>query len=266
MSRFMRLAITVGMVVLVGGSSLAGVKVAQHSSNDDARRALEARIANLEALRSDLAGSKARIDGLGIQVSGLSHAVTTDGHTVKVTGEAYLPSTLNALIVAFQVAPTRSTIGASIIAAQSLADHVTAAVRRMGVASSDVRTAWDGAFPTQTHGFTGQARVLVTVRRLSNLDRVAKAAQSVSKDVTVAYLNVSDESDVGALADARAEALSEARDKALLYAQSAGRKIGQLKSVSEQVSPEAAPAQPGEAQYSYRPSFIIVIEATFELA
>src|SRR5205807_5355342 len=124
MSRLMRLTIAVAAVVLVGGSSLAGVKVAQHSSAGDERKALEARIAALEALRSDLAGSKARLDGLGTQVNGLRQAVSSDGHTVKVTGEAYLPSTLNAVVVAFQVAPTRSSVGTAVSAAQNLAKRV----------------------------------------------------------------------------------------------------------------------------------------------
>jgi uncharacterized protein YggE len=262
MFRFTR-AITIAAAagVLVAGSSLTGVAVARRNTASSERKAFEDRIAALEA------GSKARLDGLGDELSGLRQAVQSDGRTVKVTGEAYLPSNLNAVVIAFDVASTRSSIGDAISSVKFIATKVTAAVRNVGVASNDVRTIWDGAFPNvagQGGTYNAHARVLTTVRHLVNIDRVSKAAMKASKDVTVAYLNVSDESNTAALAEARQDALKEARAKALRYAKAAGRTLGQLSSLSEQVSPESAPAEPGDG-YSYRPAFIVIVEATYDL-
>ena len=262
MFRFTRaITIVAAAGVLVAGSSLTGIAVARRNTASGERKALEDRIAALEA------GSKARLDGLGDELSGLRQAVQSDGRTVKVTGEAYLPSNLNAVVVAFDVASTRSSIGQAIGSVKSLAGKVMASVRNVGVASDDVRTIWDGAFPNaagQGATYNAHARVLTTVRHIVNIDRVSKAALRVSKDVTVAYLNVSDESDTAALAEARQGALKEARAKAVRYAKAAGRTLGQLSSLSEQVSPESAPAEPGEG-YAYRPAFIVVVEATYDL-
>jgi len=268
MSRFTRLAIVVSAIVFVGGSGMAGVKVAQHSSASEERKALEARIAALEALRGDLAGNKARIDGLGTEINGLRQVVTSDGHTVKVSSEAYLPSNLNAIVVAFSIRTTRSSVGTAMSDASTIAGRVTTAVRNAGVSAHDVRTEWDTAY-AESGGrgpFTAQARVLTTVRSLSRVDRVAKAALAADSDVTVGYVTVSDESDVAALSDARQEALADAKAKALRYAQVAGRKLGTLVSIAEQVAPESAPAKPGGDGYSYRPSFVVVIDAVYELA
>jgi uncharacterized protein len=264
MFRFTRaITIVAAAGVLVAGSSLAGVAVARRNTATASaeRKTLEDRIASLEA------GSKARLDGLGDELSGLRQAVQSDGRTVKVTGEAYLPSNLNAVVIAFSVASTRSSIGDAISSVKSVATKVTAAVRNVGVATNDVRTIWDGAFPNGAGQFTtynAHARVLTTVRHVVNIDRVSKAALKASKDVTVAYLNVSDESNTAALAEARQDALKEARAKALRYAKAAGRTLGQLSSLSEQVSPESAPAEPGDG-YSYRPAFIVIVEATYDL-
>ena len=261
MFKLTRLATVALAVVLIGGSSLAGVTFARNAGTSE-RKTLEARIAALEA------GSKARIDGLGHELTGLREAVQSDGRTVKVSGEAYLPSNLTAVVIAFDVAPNRSTVGEAITSTKFLASKVTAAVRKVGVAEDDVRTIWDGAFPDgvgQTARYNAHARVLTTVRHLANIDKVTKAALAVGHEISVGYLNVSDESDTAALADARQEALKEARAKALRYATAAGRKLGQLTSLSEQVSPESAPSTPGEG-YSYRPAFIVIVDATYELA
>jgi len=267
MFRFTRLATVVTAVALIGGSSLAGVAVAQRNAAQDERKTLEARIAALEALRTDLAGSKARLDGLGNEVNGLRQAVTSDGHSVKVSGEAYLPTNLNAIVVAFAVRPTRTGVGAAMNSASYLAGRVTNVVKAAGVSADDVRTVWDTGFSDyeNRNRFTAQARVLATVRSISRLDKVTKAGLAVGKDVTVGYVTVSDESDTAALADAREEAIAEARAKALRYAQAAGRKLGALTSISEQVAPERAPAEPGGDEFSYRPTFIVVIDAVYAL-
>jgi uncharacterized protein YggE len=260
MFKFSRLVTVALAIVLIGGSSLAGVTFARSAGISD-RKTLEARIAALEA------GNKARFDGLGNELTGLRQAVQSDGRTVKVSGEAYLPSNLSAVVIAFQVVPIRATVGEAMNSAKSLASKVTSAVRNVGVAAADVRTIWDGAFPDgegQATRYSAHARVLATVRHLVNIDRVTKAALKSSREVSVAYLNVSDESDTDALADARQDALKEARAKALRYAKAAGRTLGQLTSLSEQVSPETAPAEPGDG-YSYRPAFIVIVDATYEL-
>ncbi len=264
MTRLTRLLIVLAAVGLVGGSSLAAVAVGQSRSSNATRQTLEARIAALEA------ASKARLEGLGNELSGLRQAVSSDGNTVKVSGEAYLPTALNAVVIAYQVRPTRPTVGAAVSSAQKIASLVTRAVRNAGVAADDVRTVWDTTFPSyEREGqYTAQARVLSTVRDVSRIDRITAAARKVSGSVSVGYLNVSDESDTAALADARSEALDEARGKALRYAQAAGRKLGKLVSISEQVAPESSPATPGgdESGYSYRPAFIVVVDAVYALA
>lgn len=254
-----RIAFVFLAAALAGGSTLGGVAIARNGAARE-RTTLESRIAALEA------GSNARLEGLGNELSGLRKAVDSDGRTVKVTGEAYLPSTLNAVIVAFQIRAPRKTVGTAMAAASSLADKVTAELKQAGVTSDNVRTVWDGAYPNyEREGFAAQARVLATVRHLTNIDRVSKAALSVGKEVSIAYVNVSDESGTSALAEARQEALKEARAKAQRYATAAGRKLGALTSLSEQVSPETAPSTPGDGEYAYRPAFIVVVDATFEL-
>jgi uncharacterized protein len=264
MTRLTRLLIVLAAVGLVGGSSLAAVAVGQNRSSKSTRQTLEARIAALEA------ASKARLDGIGNELSGLRQAVSSDGNTVKVSGEAYLPTSLDAVVVAFQVSPTRPSVGDAVTTAQRISKLVTQAVRKTGVTSDDVRTVWDTTFPSyEKQGwYTAQARVLTTVRNVSRIDRVTAAALKVSTSVRVGYLNVSDESNTKALEEARGDALEEAREKALRYAKAAGRKLGKLVSISEQVAPESSPARPGgdESGYGYRPAFIVVVDAVYELA
>ncbi|MFY9587494.1 MAG: SIMPL domain-containing protein [Actinomycetota bacterium] len=256
MTRLTRLLIVLTAVALVGGSSLAAVAVGQNRSSRSTRQTLEARIAALEA------ASKARLEGIGNELSGLRQAVSSDGNTVKVAGEAYLPTSLNAVVVAYRISPTRPTVGDALSTAQRIASLVTKAVHNAGVSSADIRTVWDTTFPSyEKQGwYTAQARVLTTVRDISRLDRVTAAAKKVSAAVGVGYLNVSDESNT--------KALEEAREKAQRYARAAGRKLGKLVSISEQVAPESSPATPGgdEGGYSYRPAFIVVVDAVYELA
>jgi uncharacterized protein len=274
MARLTRLLIVLGAVVLVGGSSLAAVAVGQNRSSSSTRHTLEARLAALEAANKERiaaleAASKARFEGLGNELSGLRQAVSSDGNTVKVTGEAYLPTSLDSVVIAYQVRPIRPTVGDAVSAAQRIAKLVTQAVRRSGVAASDVRTVWDSTFPSyeKPGQYAAEARVLVTVRNVARIDRVTAAATKVSRAVSFGYLNVSDESNSHALADARSEALAEAQEKAERYAEAAGRDLGILVSVSEQVAPESAPATPGgdENGYSYRPAFIVIVEAVYAL-
>jgi uncharacterized protein len=264
---FKRLATVATAVVLIGGSGFAGVAVAQRNAAKDRQETLEERIAALEALRSDLAGSKARIDGLGNELNGIRQAIAVDGHTVKVTGEAYLPTNLDALVVTFSVQPLRRGAGTTLRDAAELADRVATAVRRAGVSSRDVRIIYDSAsvYYQTTDRFIAYVRVLATVRSLARVNSVAKAGTAVGKDVRIDSVRVSDESDTAALAEAREEALSEARAKALRYAQAAGRKLGALASIAEQVAPESAPAEPGGDGYVYRPAFIVIIDAVYAL-
>ena len=264
-----RLIAGASIVALVGGSSVAGVAVGRRdaSTTKKANSVLEQRLAALEALRGDIAGDRARLDGFGTQLTGMQQAISADDRTVKVTGEAYLPTSLRALTVAFTIQPTHSTAGKALSRAQTLAASVTSAVRATGISSNDIRTVWDTTYPSYERpgSITSSARVLATVRDISRIDKVVKAATAVDHDVRFGYLTVSDESSQSALSSVRGKALDEAAEKAALYAKAAGRKLGAVRSISEDVAPESSPAVPAGDEYSYQPSFVVVLTVVYDL-
>jgi uncharacterized protein YggE len=267
-----RIILTAAAVVLVAGSGFAGVKVGQKDAPapDDgkARAAVEARLAALEALRAELAGGKQQLAGLDHQLAGLQKTIESDARSVTVTGEAYLPSSMRVVTLGIEVEVNRKSVEEAVLRSRNLTTKVTSAVRSAGISAEDVRTSWGGTYPDWNNKgrYTSSARVLVTIRNVERIDQVLKAADAVSqKEIGFGSLTVSDEADESALGDARREALVEARERAEQYAKAIERKLGQVLTVSEQVSPESSPATP-EGEAYYRPSFIVVVGVVYELA
>src|SRR5438094_9005367 len=100
----------VGAALLIlgvaAGSTTIGVAITSHDQaqarqrEGRARSSLEARIAQLEGLPGKHAGNQDRITGLGHDLAALRQTVESDSHTIKVSGEAYLPTKLTTVTLA----------------------------------------------------------------------------------------------------------------------------------------------------------------------
>lgn len=270
-----------GILLALVGSGGTGVLVGQRNAAaaDRARQeeakvraALEARLAALEALRSDVAEGRTRLAGLDGEIKGLRQAIQSDDRTVKVTAEAFLADTLASVEATFQVEATRSSVGQALATAKSLAAKAIRTLQASGVRASDVRTVWDYVYKSYDHpgAFEAEGRVLATIRNPKRIDSIIRAVErAAGPGVQFGYLNFSDEAGAAALREARREAMATAKEKALEYARVAGRHLGPVLAVSEIVAPEATPGVPGRSassEFFYRPRLVVIVDVVYELA
>jgi uncharacterized protein YggE len=117
----------------------------------------------------------------------------------------------------------------------AVARALSAALAECGIASSDVATdravlqdAWQGRGQDSTHvGFEAKIRFRVIVRDLDQLETVlTRAVEAGANQITMVRLHTSRLAELRA--QARRGAIAAAREKAMLYAEAAGAKLGRI--------------------------------------
>jgi uncharacterized protein YggE len=184
--------------------------------------------------------------GTGRHASHEAAAATgTSADTVTVTGVGTADGAPDTLSAEFTVQVTRSSVQAALDAQSAAARRLFSSLQRAGVKRTDMQTAdlqlnrhYDN-HGTVT-GYDASQTVRAKVSPLSHAGRTISAgARSSGNDVTVGQLTFDVVNDKSLLTQARANAYSDARDRAEQYASLAGRSLGPVQKISETVQPPA---------------------------
>ncbi len=178
---------------------------------------------------SDSSGDRARD---GVLVSG----------TGEVTGR---PDTL---VAQFGTEATAGSVDEALARADRALGRITDALRKGGVDKADLQTAGLDIYPQYSDdgrrvtGYQAQQQLTVTFRDVDAAGRLIGRAVSAGGDAArLSGLSFRIDDDSALLADARRKAFDDAKAKAELYGDAAGRGLGRVVSVTETVTGNDTP-------------------------
>jgi len=183
-------------------------------------------------------------------------APTTDGepalHTITVTGIAGVTRVPDVARVSIGVSVTKSTVKAARDAAGKSMTAVIAAIKALGIDEKDIKTASIDLSPqynntgTKITGYRMSEQLQITVRDLDKAgDVVDSATAKGATEVNGLWFEVDDPT--GAMDEARAAAIAQARTSAQMMASAAGVSLGEVVSISEASASTPGPYYYGEA-------------------
>ncbi|WP_188192925.1 SIMPL domain-containing protein [Nonomuraea sp. SYSU D8015] len=166
---------------------------------------------------------------------------------ITVVGEGTVLAAPDTLRLYAGVEVRRASAAESFTAARAAAARLTEVLRQEGIAAEDVRTTELSlgpeyeAYPKVT-AYRAAQGVEVVVRDLARADRIIDTVAGVGEEARLNGLafEVSDPS--GPLSEARTRAFRDAAGKAAQYAGLAGRPLGRVVSVTEEIG--GGPPQP----------------------
>ena len=169
---------------------------------------------------------------------------TSEEAGVQVEGVGTATGTPDVLHVTVGVETSADSVGEALESANAAARSVLDALRGAGVAEADVQTVdvhvwprYDGDGQRIT-GYTAGQGIAATLRDLGSAGEMISAAVDAGGDAArLQGISYALDDDTALLAQARDEAFADARRKAEQYAELAGRTLGDLVSVQEQVTP-----------------------------
>jgi uncharacterized protein YggE len=210
---------------------------------------------------------------LGGRPAFASAAVTTDSppagqfrESVLVTGTGGVSGNPDTLTANFAVETTASTVGQALDRANIAATRMRDALVRAGIARADLQTS-NVSIGSKTNdkqaiiGYTVSQGLTAKIRDLPRAGELMSAAIAAGGDAArLNGVSFAIENDAALLAEARKKAFADARQKAELYANEAGRPLGRVLRVSDtdpssggvggQFSPAAmdlrVPIEPGQ--------------------
>jgi hypothetical protein len=159
--------------------------------------------------------------------------------SVQVTGTGEVSGTPDTLTANFAVETNASTIAQALDSATAAATRMRDTLVHGGIAKSDLQTS-DFSIGSRVNdnqaiiGYTVSEGLTAKFRNLPNAGKLMSAAIAAGGDA--ARLNGASfaiENDAALLAEARKKAFADARQKAELYAQEAGRPLGRVLEVTE---------------------------------
>jgi uncharacterized protein YggE len=174
--------------------------------------------------------------------------VPTDGTTatqagVEVGGVGTATGTPDVLRVTVGAEVTAETVDAALRGADDAARKMLRVVRDAGVADRDVQTVNVSVYPTygregeRITGYISRHDLEVTLRDMGEagavIGRLADAGGDAARVQGISYVL---EDDAALQEQARADAFADARRKAEQYAELAGRELGEVVSVRENVT------------------------------
>ncbi|MEV6299093.1 SIMPL domain-containing protein [Actinoplanes sp. NPDC051861] len=218
---------------------------------------------------------------IGVHPAPAAAAQETDepreGVVVTGTGEVFgEPDTLTAN---FAVETTAATVDAALTSANTAATRMRDALVRAGITKADLQTSEVSITSKQNDdrvitGYTVLQGLTAKTRNLPQAGAIISAATAAGGDAArLNGVSFAIEDDAALLADARKKAFADARGKAELYAQEAGRKLDRVVRVSEEsaryyaggeqnklvAADSAVPIEPGRQQLTV----MITVEWTF---
>jgi uncharacterized protein YggE len=163
---------------------------------------------------------------------------------IAVTGVGEVSGTPDVLRLDMSTEVRAASVDGALQKASAAMRDVIRALRDGGVAAKDIRTAglsvnpdysYDGSQQRIT-GYIATENLSATLRDLNKAGRIVSRAVAAGGDAArVNGLQLDLEGDSGLLVQARKQAFDEAKKKAETYAEAAGRHLGAVSSVSEQV-------------------------------
>lgn len=163
---------------------------------------------------------------------------------IAVSGVGEVSGTPDVLRLDMSTEVRAASVDGALQKASAAMRDVIRALRDGGVAAKDVRTSglsvnpdysYDGSQQRIT-GYIATENLSVTLRDLGKAGRiVSRAVSAGGAAARVNGLQLDLEGDSGLLVQARKQAFNEAKKKAETYAEAAGRHLGAVSSVSEQV-------------------------------
>lgn len=163
---------------------------------------------------------------------------------IEVTGVGEVSGTPDVLRLDMSAEVRAASVDAALQKASAAMRDVIRALRGGGVAAKDVRTAGLSVNPNYTYdgsqqritGYVATENLSATLRDLDKAGQIVKRAVAAGGDAArVDGLRLDLEGDSGLLVQARKQAFAAAKAKAETYAEAAGRNLGAVSSVSEQV-------------------------------
>jgi uncharacterized protein len=211
-----------------------------------AKAAVAAVLAVLVLLAAYTLGSAGH--GGGTPAAAATAAPDNKSPGISVTGVGEVSGTPDVLRLDMGVEMRATTVDAALQKANSAMAKVIRALRDGGVAAKDVRTSGLSVDPDYTYdgnqshitGYVVTENVSATLRDLGKAGRIVTRAVAAGGDAArVNGLQLDLEGDSGLLVQARKAAFQEAKAKAETYAEAAGRHLGSVSSVTEQVDSSA---------------------------
>ncbi len=163
---------------------------------------------------------------------------------ISVTGVGEVSGTPDVLRLDMSSEARASSVDAALAKASAAIRDVIRALRDGGVAAKDLRTAGLSVYPDYSYdgsqqritGYIATESLSATLRDLDKAGQLVKRAVAAGGDTArVDGLQLDLEGDSELLVQARKQAFAEAKAKAETYAEAAGRGLGAVSSVSEQV-------------------------------
>lgn len=208
---------------------------------------------------------------------GFAASGTPPASGVEVVGTGKVAGTPDVLRLDLAVTATRSQATESLDSMSRSAGKVLAALKSHGVAGKDIKTSGLSLQPnydyangkTTLRGYVASEQLSATLRDLRRAGTTITAAVAAGGDAArVEGVALDLEGDSGLMAKARLAAMADARERAGAYAKAAGRALGPVTVISENVTPampqpldagrfdtasasgQPVPVQPGSQQVS----------------
>jgi uncharacterized protein YggE len=155
--------------------------------------------------------------------------------TVTASGQGTVAATPDQAQMSFGVTRQDENAEAALEAASKVADDITAAVKKAGVADEDIQTQSVNVFPLTTDsggkititGYQASLSVSVTVRDLGTLGEIITAATGAGAD-TINGPSFTIDQDAEYREDAIQRAVEDARRSAEAMASAAGKQVGEV--------------------------------------
>ena len=169
-----------------------------------------------------------------------------DGVLVSGTGE--VTGRPDTLVADFGAEATAGSVDEALARADRALRRITDELRQGGVAEADLQTAGLDIYPQYSDdgrhvtGYQAQQQLTVTFRDVDGAGRLIGRAVSAGGDAArLSGLSFRIDDDSALLADARRKAFDDAKAKAQLYGEAAGRGLGRVVSVTETVTGNDTP-------------------------
>lgn len=223
-----------------------------------AKASVAALLAVLVLLAAFVLGSAGRTTVIPAAAAGTSPNGAVPG--IEVSGVGEVTGTPDVLRLDMGVEARAGSVDAALDKANSAMAKVIRALRGGGVDGKDIRTAGLSVNPDYTYdgtrsritGYVAAETLDATLRDLDAAGRVVTAAVAAGGDAArVDGLRLDLEGDSDLLVQARKQAFDDAKAKASAYADAAGRGLGAVTRVSEQVD------KAGPEPIAYRSSIVV---------
>ena len=173
----------------------------------------------------------------------LTLAASASGNTITVVGVGIGSATPNQALLNLGVTATRPNVRDAVTAAGSDINRLLAAIRGQGVQDKDIQTTavWvqlqTNCCPQTLIGYNAATQITVTVHNVNSATALIEVAvDAVGNDLQINGITLSVSDQTAMLKAARANAMSDAKEKATDYAQLSGHHVGGLVGMSEVVS------------------------------